>query len=47
MVLKNALKNDEAINELNKIKEMKKAVDREKIIYRASEYMYNFRNFKQ
>ena len=29
--------NDEAKNELNKIKEIEKTVDREKLIYRASE----------
>ena len=34
--------NDEAKNELNKIKEIEKTVDREKLIYRESEYTYSF-----
>ena len=46
MIPKNALKNDEAIKELYKIKEIEKTFDREKIVYRASEYTYNFRNFR-
>ena len=46
LIPKNALKNDEAIEELNKIREIEKTVDREKLIYRASEYTYDFRNFQ-
>ena len=46
VIPKNALKNNEAIKELNKIKEIEKTVDREKLVYRASEYTYNFRNFR-
>ena len=38
VIPRNALKNDEALEELNKIKEIKKTVDREKLIYRPSEY---------
>ena len=34
--------NDEAKNELNKTKEIEKTVDREKLIYRESEYTYSF-----
>ena len=34
--------NDEAKNELNKIKEIEKTIDREKLIYRESEYTYSF-----
>ena len=34
--------NDEAKNELNKTKEIEKTVDREKFIYRESEYTYSF-----
>ena len=46
VIPKNALKNDEALEELNKIKEIEKTIDREKLIYRASEYTYDFRNFQ-
>ena len=38
VIPRNALKNDEALEELNKIKEIEKTVDREKLIYRPSEY---------
>ena len=31
---------------LDKIKEIEDTVDREKLVYRASEYTYNFRNFR-
>ena len=37
---------DEAKNELNKIKEIENTVDRENLVYRASEYTYSFRNFQ-
>ena len=37
--------NNEAKKELDKIKEIEKTIDREKLVYRASEYTYNFRNF--
>ena len=37
---KNALNNDEAKKELNKIKEIEKNVDREKFIYETNEYIY-------
>ena len=43
---KSAFNNDEAIKEINKIKEIEKTIDREKLVYRASEYTYNFRNFQ-
>ena len=46
MILKNALNNDEAKKELDKIKEIEKTVDREKLIYRGSKYTYNFENFQ-
>ena len=36
---------EEAKNELNKIKEIKKAVDRENLVYRRNEYTYSFKNF--
>ena len=37
---------EEAKDELNKIKEMDKFVDKEILIYRASEYIYSFQNFE-
>ena len=37
--------NNEAKKELDKIKEIEKTIDREKLVYRASKYSYNFRNF--
>ena len=46
VIPKNALKNNETIKELNKIIEIEKTVEREKLVYRASEYTYNFRNFR-
>ena len=45
MIPKGALNNDEAKKELNKIKEIEKTVHREKLVYRASEYTYNFIHF--
>ena len=36
----NSLKNDEAENELDKIKEKEKDVDRNKLIYKTNEYTY-------
>ena len=36
--------NDEAKKELNKIIEIEKTIDREKLVYKASEHTYNFRN---
>ena len=37
---------EEAKNELNKIKEIEKTVDREKFVYSTNEYTYDFRNFQ-
>ena len=37
---------DEAKKEIQKIVEIEKNIDREKLIYSASEYTYDFRNFK-
>ena len=42
----NALNNDEAKKEPDKIKEIEKNVDREKLIYETNDYIYSFRNFK-
>ena len=47
VIPKSALNNDEAKKELDKIKEKEKAFDREKLVYKASEYTYDFRNFEQ
>ena len=38
--------NDEARKEIDKISEIEKSVDREKLVYRASEYTYSFQNFR-
>ena len=46
VIPKNALNNDEAKKELNKIKETEKNVNREKLIYDAGEYTYSFKNFQ-
>ena len=45
MIPKSALNNGEAKKVLDNIKEIEKIIDREKLIYRANEYTYNFRNF--
>ena len=44
MILENIL-SGEAKNELNKIKEIEKTVDGEKLYYKTNEYTYNFQNF--
>ena len=46
MIPKNALNNDEAKKELDKIKDIEKNVDREKFIYEKNEYIYSFKNFQ-
>ena len=46
VIPKNALNNDETIKELDKIKEIEKNVDREKIIYEKDEDTYSFKNFQ-
>ena len=46
VIPKNALNNDEAKKELDKIKEIEKNVDREKLIYETDEYTYSFKNFQ-
>ena len=43
VIPKNALNNDEAKKELDKIKEIEKNVDREKLIYKKSEFTYSFK----
>ena len=37
---------EEAKNELNKIKEIEKTVNRENLYYKANKYTYNFLNFR-
>ena len=46
VIRKNALNNDEAKKELNKIKEIEIAVDREQLIYETNVYTYSFKNFQ-
>ena len=38
------LNNDEAKKEINKVREIEKNVDREKLIYKTREYTYSFEN---
>ena len=38
--------NDKAKKEIDKISEIEKPVDREKLVYRANEYTYSFQNFR-
>ena len=38
--------NDEGKKELDKIKEIEKTVEREKLVSKASEYTYSFENFR-
>ena len=47
MSLKNALNNDEAKKQLDKIKEIEKNVGREKLIYETDEYHTVLKIFKQ
>ena len=46
VIPKNALNNDEHKKELEKIKEIEKNVDRQKLIYEKNEYTYRFKNFQ-
>ena len=40
------MNNDEAKKELDKIKEIEKNVDREKLVYETNEYTYSFKIFR-
>ena len=40
------MNNNEAIKELDKIKEIEKTIDREKLVYGAGEYTYSFKNVR-
>ena len=44
MIPENAI-SEEAKNELNKIKEIEKTVDKENLYYRTNKYSFNFQNF--
>ena len=46
VILKNVLNNDEAKKELDKIKEIEKNVDREKLVNETNEYTCSFKNFQ-
>ena len=46
MIPKNALNNDEAKKQLDKIKEIEKNVDRKKLVHETNEYTYSFKNFQ-
>ena len=46
VIPKNALNNDVAKKKLDKIKEIEKSVDRDKLIYEINEYTYSFKNFQ-
>ena len=46
MIPKNALDNNDAKKELDKIKEIEKNADKEKFIYETNEYRYSFKNIQ-
>ena len=46
VISKNALNNDEAKKGLDKVKGIEAAVDRENLVYRATEYTYIFKNVR-
>ena len=46
VIPKSALNNDVAKNNLDKIKEIEKNVDREKLVYETNEYTYSFKKFQ-
>ena len=45
VIPKSIFANDEAKEEFNKIKEIEKNVDREKLFYKSDKNTYNFKNF--
>ena len=47
VILKNALNNDEAKKEFDKIKEIEENVDTEKLVCETNEYIYSFKNFQK
>ena len=46
VIPKNVPNSDDAKKELDKIKEIEKNVDREKLVYETDEYKYSFKNFQ-
>ena len=46
MIPKSAFASGEAKEEFEKIVKIEKSIDREKLVYNASEYMYDFRKFR-
>ena len=46
VIPKNALNNDEAKKELDKIKDIEKNVDIENLVYETNEYTYSFKHFQ-
>ena len=46
VIPENAFDNDEAEKELDRIKEIEKNVDREKLVYETNEYAYSFKTFQ-
>ena len=46
MIPKHAFASDETNEEFNKITEMEKTIDREKLVYESNKSAYNFRNFR-
>ena len=46
VIPKSALNNDEAKKERDKIKDIEKNVDREKLVYETNEYTYSFKSFQ-
>ena len=47
MIPKSALNNNnETIKELDKMEELKKTIDRERLVYKANEDTYSFENFE-
>ena len=46
MIPKSVFANDEAKEEFNKIKEIEKNVDREKLFYKSNKNKYDFKNFQ-
>ena len=47
MISESVFANDEAKEEFNKIKEIGKNVDREKLFYKSDKNKYNFKNFRK
>ena len=46
IIPKSAFASDEAKEEIEKIVKIEKTIDREKLVYNASEYTYDFRKFR-